>query len=189
MVHPLTSLFTAAINGSKAGILAQLRHTVAVVMKMKKQSIKSYLIAIGATLAAGILSGLVTSRGLGAYAQLMKPPLTPPSVVFAIVWTILYLLMGVGAARIYLSANPKKDAALTVYVAQLLVNCLWSFLFFGAQAYLLSFFWLILLLVLIAVMIARFYPIDRTAALLQLPYLLWVLFAGYLNLAVWLLNR
>ena len=158
-------------------------------MKMKKQSIKPYLIAIGSTLAAGMLAGLVTARGLDAYAQLIKPPLTPPSVVFPIVWTILYLLMGIGAARIYLSGNPKKDAALTVYVAQLLVNCLWSFLFFGAQAYLLSFLWLSLLLVLIAVMIALFYPIDRTAALLQLPYFLWVLFAGYLNLAIWLLNR
>ena len=124
-----------------------------------------------------------------AYESAAKPPLTPPAAVFPVVWAILYVLMGVSAAIVYSSDAPGKQTALAVYAAQLLVNFCWSLIFFVAKAYLPAFLWLLLLLVLIIIMIAKFYPISRTAAYLQLPYLLWVLFAGYLNFMIFLLNR
>lgn len=152
---------------------------------------KTYLFWILLAEAVGALSGWLTREGTALYtAAAEKPPLSPPGIVFPIVWTILYALMGIGAARVYLTpASNARSRALAVFLLQLAVNFFWSILFFNLQAYGLAFFWLLALWVLIWWMILAFHRVDKTAAWLQLPYLLWVTFAGYLNWAVWMLNR
>lgn len=156
---------------------------------MKHNKYKLYLISILLTLAVGGLGGIVTMRGMPAYQRLVSPLLTPPSVLFPIVWSILFLLMGWSAARIWTSQDPHRRRAQFIYIAQLGLNVLWCILFFGFGARLAAFFCLLLLLAMIAEMIRVFYPIDPTAAYLQLPYFFWVLFAGYLNAGFWWLNR
>lgn len=150
-----------------------------------KPLVLSLLISLG----AGGLSALITGDTMDTYKTLNLPPLSPPGIVFPIVWTILYSLMGISAYLIYTSDSRGKTLALGVYLLQLLINVLWSPVFFNSQNFLLAFLLLVLLWILIAVMIALFYRINKTAALLQIPYLLWVTFAGYLNLAIYLLNR
>ncbi len=118
-----------------------------------------------------------------------KPPLTPPGIVFPIVWSILYLLMGIGAARVYRTpASNARSKALGVFLLQLVVNFFWSILFFNAKAYGFALLWLLLLWGMIIWMIRLFYRVDRPAAWMQVPYLLWVTFAAYLNYGVWMLN-
>ncbi len=122
--------------------------------------------------------------------QIVQPPLSPPAIVFPIVWTILYALMGIGAARVSLS-EPSiwRNRALNIFVVQLVVNFFWSLFFFNLQAFGFAYLWLILLIVLVALMVYAFWRVDPLAGILQLPYLIWVIFASYLNLGVWLLNR
>lgn len=160
-------------------------------MKMKKTAWKAYAAWILGTEALGALAGYLTREGTELYkTTTQKPPLSPPAIVFPIVWAALYALMGFGAARIWL--KPKSSArqkALGFYLAQLGFNFIWSFLFFNAQNFGLAFVWLGVLLSLIVWMIASFEKLDQTAAWLQLPYALWVTFAGYLNYGVWMLNR
>lgn len=158
-------------------------------MWMNLKKYRPYLLSVLLALAVGGLSAIAVAKGMPTYEQLFKPAFTPPATVFPIVWTILYILMGVSAARIWKSADSGRGFALTVYAAQLLVNGVWSLLFFGCGAYLLAFVWLLLLWALILAMILLFARIDRAAALLQIPYLLWVTFAGILNFAIWYLNR
>ena len=120
---------------------------------------------------------------------IVKPPLSPPGWLFPIVWTILYALMGIGAARIYQSpASKVHSLGLNLFVIQLVVNFFWSPIFFQLQAFGLAFFWLLLLWALVLRMIFVFGKIDSLAAKLQIPYLIWLTFAAYLNLAVWYLN-
>lgn len=156
-------------------------------MKIKK--LMPYVISIFIALVIAFLSGIVTARGMPTYEQLIKPPLNPPSIVFAIVWPILYILMGIGAAKIWKSTDEKRETALSIYAFQLTFNAIWSIFFFGFGTYLLSFIWLVLLWILILMMIVSFFRIKPIAGLLQIPYLLWVTFAGYLNFAIWQLNR
>ncbi|MEM5767773.1 MAG: TspO/MBR family protein, partial [Bacillota bacterium] len=151
---------------------------------MKNKKWVPYLVSIIVALAIGFLSGLATSAGMADYERLIKPPLTPPSGVFPIVWPILYVLMGISAAIIWQSDSRARKKALRIYIVQLLLNALWSVLFFTLQAYFLAFVWLILLWVMILSMIIAFYRINRLAGLIQIPYLLWVSFAGYLNFAI-----
>jgi len=118
-----------------------------------------------------------------------KPPLLPPAILFPIVWVILFALMGIGAARIYLAPpSEARSRGLLIFLAQLAVNFFWSIIFFNLQAYGFALLWLLFLWLLILWMILTFRKVDRIAALLQVPYLLWVTFAAYLNLGVWLLN-
>ena len=159
-------------------------------IELNKDKIKPYAVSILLTLAVGGLSGFLTSMGMDSFDALTKPPLTPPSFLFPIVWTVLFILMGVGAARIFMTEpTAARNRALIVYVVQLAVNFFWSIIFFNLQAYAFAFFWLILLWVLILTMIYLFCKIDKPAALMQIPYAIWVTFAGYLNLMIWLLNR
>jgi len=153
-----------------------------------KKSIRPYVIFILINLAAASLVGWIASRAMQEYEAVQKSSLTPPSFVFPIVWTILYVLMGISAAMIYQTESPKKTNALRIYVIQLIVNLVWSFLFFNLQMYGLSFFWLLLLWLLIIAMIASFRTISPAAAILQIPYLIWVSFAGYLAFFVWMMN-
>ena len=138
----------------------------------------------------GVLSGLLSRQGMQVYTEMIhKPPLSPPGVLFPLVWTILYALMGIGAARIEASADSDlRSRALNVFAVQLVVNFFWSLIFFNARAYGFALVWLLLLWVLIIAMILLFWPVDRLAAMLQIPYLLWVTFAAYLNYGVWQLN-
>lgn len=154
---------------------------------MKKPKYFPWILAVEAV---GILSGIFSRNGTQQYAQsIRKPPFSPPGILFPIVWTILYALMGIGAARIAAAPDSReRSAALNVFVIQLTVNFFWSLIFFNAQAFGFAFLWLLLLWILIAVMIFLFYRVDRTSALLQIPYFLWVTFAGYLNYGVWQLN-
>lgn len=158
---------------------------------MKHKNWKPYAIWILVTEAVGALAGFLTRDGTALYRDtIAKPPLSPPALVFPIVWSILYGLMGFSAARISQSpASSDRHRALNLYVAQLILNFFWPLLFFNAQAFGLAFFWLLLLWVLVLRMILAFWKVDPLAAKLQLPYLLWLTFAAYLNLGVWLLNR
>ena len=158
---------------------------------MLKKNWKTYAFWILLSEAVGALSGWLTREGTKAYqASILQPPLSPPAIVFPIVWSILFALMGIGAARVYLtSPSGRRTRALTVFLLQLLFNFFWSIIFFNAQAFGFAFVWLIILWVLILWMIRAFFKVDRAAALLQIPYLLWVTFAAYLNAGVWLLNR
>jgi tryptophan-rich sensory protein len=146
---------------------------------------KTYAAYIIVTLLGGILVALITMDGMEVYSALEKPMLTPPAWLFPVAWTILYVLMAIGASRYAL----KSKMISGVYFLQLIVNYLWSVIFFGFNAYLFAFFWLLLLLVLVIVMTVQFYKVDKLAGLLQIPYILWLVFAGYLNIMVYLLNR
>ena len=158
---------------------------------MKEKNRKPYVWAILLTEAVGALSGWLSKGGMRLYSDTVsQPPLSPPSWLFPIVWGILYALMGISAARIYLSPpSPERSRGLNLYVLQLIVNFFWSLIFFNAQAFLFAFFWLMFLWLLVLGIIFLFYRTDPLAGKLQIPYLLWLSFAAYLNLGVWYLNR
>lgn len=158
---------------------------------MKKSPWKTYLFWILLSVGVGALSGWVSRDGMQLYQQsISKPPLSPPAVVFPIVWSILFVLMGISAARVSLAPSSRaRSWGLNLFVIQLAVYFLWSPIFFNAQAFGLAFLWLILLLGLVLGMILLFRKVDTLAAWIQIPYLLWLAFAGYLNLGVWYLNR
>lgn len=140
--------------------------------------------------AVGGLSGWLTREGARRYSETVaKPPLSPPALVFPIVWGILFALMGISAARVWLGpATGDRTLGIGLFFAQLAFNFFWSIFFFNLQWFGFALLWLIALWVLIAAMVLVFYRTDVWAGRLQLPYLLWVAFAGYLNAGVWLLN-
>ena len=157
---------------------------------MKKRNWKPYAFWIIFTEAVGGLSGWLTREGTELYqTTIIKPPLSPPGIVFPIVWSILFALMGVGATRIYLSpASNTRSRALGIFLLQLAFNFFWSIIFFNIQNFGLALLWLMVLWALIIWMIRSFHTIDPLSAWLQIPYLLWVTFAAYLNFGVWKLN-
>lgn len=156
---------------------------------MKGKAWRSYALCIGAALAVGGLGSLITRDGMPRYALALKPPYTPPSVLFPIVWTLLYILMGVGMARVWRTGAAKRRPAALLFAAQLAANFLWTLFFFGLGAYGLAFWWLLLLEALVIWLLLAFRRIDPLAGYLQLPYALWCTFAALLNRAIWLLNR
>lgn len=146
---------------------------------------KPLIISVAISLGAGVLGSLLAPNMGGTYTMMERPPLAPPSWLFPVVWTILYVLMGIAAYRIWLSpAGEERRTALTYYVVQLVVNILWPLIFFEWQAYWLAFLWLVLLWYLVFVTWQKFKEIDRRAGVLLVPYLVWLTFAGYLNLAI-----
>lgn len=156
-----------------------------------KASWKPYVFWILLAEAAGALSGWLSREGSEVFSQTVtQPPLSPPAILFPIIWTILYALMGIGAARVSLTPpSPQRSRGLNLFVIQLVVNFFWSLIFFNAQAYGFAFLWLLLLWVLVLLMILAFRKVDPLAAWLQIPYLLWLTFAAYLSFGVWYLNR
>ncbi len=156
-------------------------------MKIKKYV--PYLSSILLALSVGGLSAIFTIKGMPYYETQQKPFFSPPEALFPIVWTILYILMGIGAAMVWQSRSPEKGKALLLYGIQLAVNFFWSVIFFGLHQYFFAFLWLLLLIGLIIRMIQAFGKVNKTAAKLQIPYLLWCCFAAVLNFAVWFLNR
>ena len=145
---------------------------------------KPYIIEIIIALFVGGLSAFLTKDAMADFEALVKPPLSPPGFLFPIVWTILFILMGISAGMVY----KKSGGVPFIYRLSLIVNFLWSVIFFNMEAYLFAFVWLLLLLVLIIMTISEYYKISKPAAYLQIPYLLWVIFAGYLNFFIWFLN-
>lgn len=150
-----------------------------------------YVISIVIALGVGSLAACLVRGNIRLYAVLNKPPLAPPALLFPIVWTVLYILMGIGSARIYLqrSAYPYEvlDALLS-YALQLILNFFWPIIFFNMLTFLFAFIWLVVLWCAIIKMIFKFSRLDTAAAYLQIPYLLWVTFAGYLNFMIYLMN-
>ena len=157
---------------------------------MKRQW-KVYGIWILIAEAVGFLSGWLSRSGMEVYSNTaVQPALAPPMWLFPVAWGILYALMGIGAAQVWLSPESAlRRRGLNLFVAQLVVNFFWSLIFFNLQAYGFAFLWLLLLLGLVVWMAVTFYQVDPLAGWLQVPYILWLLFAAYLNFAVWILNR
>ena len=157
---------------------------------MKDSKWKVYAFWVGLSLGVGVLSGLLSAPGMEGFQEtVQQPPLSPPAILFPVVWTILYVLMGIGAARIWLSPSSElRSQGINLFIAQLTVNFFWSLIFFNARSFPLAFLWLLLLWGLVAWMIVTFRKVDPLAAWLQLPYLLWLTFAAYLSAGVWVLN-
>ena len=157
---------------------------------MKKGRWKVYAFWIGLSELVGLLAGFLTRQGTEIYnLTATKPPLSPPGWVFPVVWTILYALMGISAARIWRSEDsPLKKRSINLFVAQLVVNFFWPLFFFNLQAYGFSLLWLILLWILVFLLILNNRKIDLPAAWLLIPYLIWLTFALYLNIGVYLMN-
>ena len=155
----------------------------------KKINIPILILNLAIPLAIGGISGFMIRNAVEDYKTLPKPPLSPPSWVFPVVWTILFILMGISSYLIATSDHEGKKQAFIIYGLQLIVNFLWSPVFFIAKKYLIAFFILLILVVLVSAMISAFSQISKPAGRLQIPYLLWLIFAGYLNFGVYLLNR
>lgn len=165
--------------------------------KKTKEYLKIFIIAILLPLAVGGLSAFLTMGNMDIYKELKQPPLAPPAWLFPVVWTILYVLMGVSSG-LYWIVRPVGEGALrskmweqglSFYLASLAFNFAWSILFFNLRWFLFSFVWLLVLLFLIVGTILAYRKFSKTAAYLQIPYVLWVAFAGYLNFGIWWLNR
>lgn len=152
---------------------------------------KPYIISIAIALGIGGLSAFLIRDNLYLYAVINKPAFSPPAFLFPIVWTILYILMGISSARIWLQRDNYSyevmDSLLT-YALQLILNFFWPIIFFNMRTFLFSFIWIVVLWTSILKMIFKFSVLDKTAAYLNIPYVLWVTFAGYLNFMIYLLN-
>ena len=149
---------------------------------MKKA--KPYIFSILLALTIGGLSALSIAKNMNIYDKINPPPLAPAGWLFPVVWTVLFTLMGISAALVFTSKSKKKDDALFIYAVSLVLNFSWSIFFFNLLSFIVSF----IILVALWLSIIKYYPINKVAAWLQLPYLLWVTFAGYLNFAIILLN-
>lgn len=150
----------------------------------------AFILSLAISLGVGAVSGFATKNSMQIYKEIRLPPLSPPSWVFPVVWTVLFILMGIAAYLVFTSDAPQheKSSAFVLYAVQLAVNFIWPILFFNLEAYFFAFLWLCLLIVLVVATIGAFRRVCGTAAWLMLPYLLWVLFAGYLNAGVFMLN-
>lgn len=149
------------------------------------------IIAIVICNLAGLLGSLVTVTGPGSwYAGIAKPAFSPPGFLFAPVWTTLYILMGISLYLIWMEGTGRKDVriALGVFAIQLVLNGLWTFLFFGLQSPILGLAEILVLWVFIVLTIVLFHRIRKTTAYLLVPYLLWVSFAAFLTYTIWTLN-
>ncbi len=162
--------------------------------RKKKIDIKNLSINILIPLCIGAISGFLCMDGMKMYPYLNKSAIAPPAMIFPLVWFVLYILMGISAyvisgSRLSVKKQKKhKDRSMSIYALQLAVNFFWPILFFNSQNYLFAFFWLVLLLVLVCWMTAEFWRIEQSAAYLQIPYIVWLIFAGYLNFTIYAMN-
>lgn len=148
---------------------------------------RNLVTCIAIPLAVGNLSALLTQNSMKAFESINKPALSPPGWLFPVVWTVLYILMGI-ASYLVLTSGKQYDTALAVYGIQLIFNFFWPIIFFNLELYLFAFIWLILLWLLVLKTTSLFYQISKPASYLMLPYLLWITYAGYLNFSIYLLN-
>ncbi|MCR5452860.1 MAG: tryptophan-rich sensory protein [Lachnospiraceae bacterium] len=154
------------------------------------KTILTYVISILVTELSGFAVGMLTRSGTQAYAEsITKPPLSPPGIVFPIAWTILYGLMGIGLARVLLAESSEwRTRGIILYVVQLVLNLAWCFIFFSAKRYDLAFFELVIMFAAVVAMSICFRKVDKPSQMMQIPYLCWLVFAGYLNSGVWFLQ-
>lgn len=159
--------------------------------KRIKPFIPTYLLAIAIPVTVGLISAFLTKDNMSVYSQLNSPPLSPPAILFPIVWTLLFILMGISSAMIYTDRIRNPEAAkrgLCLYLISLVLNFSWSIIFFNLQAAFFALLVLIALIIFVIKTILEYRKINTVAAYLQIPYLLWILFACYLNAGIWLLN-
>lgn len=150
--------------------------------------LKPLVINLLIPLGIGGLSAFLTKDSMNIYDTVKQPPLSPPGWLFPVVWTLLFILMGISAYLVWMRDSTGRNGALLLYGLQLAFNFVWPLIFFGAQNFEVAFFWLIALWFLIILTVVRFFKETAAAGWLLVPYLLWVTFAGYLNLGVWVLN-
>lgn len=156
-----------------------------------KPYILPYSVSIAIPLSVGLLSALATKDNMNIYEKINTPPLSPPALLFPIVWTLLYILMGISCALAYVdrdNAPYEAKKGLYYYALSLVANFLWSILFFNLGAFLLSLVCLTALLYFIVRYTIAYKKVKPAAAYLQIPYAIWVIFAGYLNTAIFILN-
>ena len=156
-------------------------------MFVAKLSKKQLIILI--PLILGGVIGLLNRNGFESFETIEKPSFAPGTVIFPIAWSILYLLMGLSSYIVFISSDEKKRGALTAFYIQLAANLVWPILFFALNEYFFSFLCLVLLIIFEVITILLFYPINKTAAYLLLPYLLWSTFAAVLNYQIYVLNK
>ena len=154
---------------------------------MMKINWKKLIIITIITFIVGSFFSWFTMNNMDTFKELEKP-INVPGLLFPIVWSILYLLMSISFYRVLQSDDENKKPQVISYIVQLIINSLWSLIFFGFEAYLLAFIWIIILLISVIIMIINFYKIDKKAAYLNIPYVLWIIFAAYLNIGIYLLN-
>lgn len=156
-------------------------------MKIDK---KRLILCLAIPLVVGGAAGLLTMNSMETFAALNQPPLSPPGWLFPVVWTVLYILMGIASYLVSVSDAPQEEKrrALWTYGIQLAFNFLWPIIFFNLKWYLFAFVWLVILWILVLITALQFGRIRKVAGNLMIPYLLWVTFAGYLNLGIYLLN-
>ena len=154
-------------------------------MKIRNKS--ALIISILIPLTVGTMSALF-SGNMSSYSILNKPAFSPPGFIFPVVWTILYILMGASSYIVYFSNSSIKSKDLLLYCIQLFFNFCWSIIFFGLDLFLFAFIWLIALIFIIIIMIRQFLIVNPLSAYLQIPYLIWCIFAAYLNFSIFLLN-
>lgn len=188
----MSTLFITKINISKEGKGGkQNRKGSASVDLVKPINLKRLIIAIAIPEAVGLLSSFVTGNIGEAYRSYTQPPLSPPGIVFPIVWTVLYALMGIASYLIYEEVRGKdkeKQEALFFYGLQLAVNFIWPIIFFRFKAYWVAVVVILILLALVIVTALKFRELNKTAFWLLIPYIAWLLFATYLNIGVAVLN-
>jgi len=156
------------------------------------KNLKAYIVSVFIALGVGFLSSSLSGDFVTLYSNLNLPALALPSSAFPIVWTVLYVLMGISAATIYLQRSRDAfavDNALTLYGGNLIFNFMWSIIFFGFEAFLFAFVWLVFLLITVISMVFSFRKIKPVSGYLQIPYATFLIYAGYLNLSIYLLNR
>lgn len=139
----------------------------------------------------GFLVSYINRNSYKVYDALKKPFLTPPNIVFSIVWSILYVLIGIAAYRIYIKnkSNIDDKGAYFFYLIQLLLNFMWSFIFFTFRLYGISFIWIIILIIFVLITFVKFIKIDKIAGILFIPYILWLIYASYLSYFIWVFNE
>lgn len=161
----------------------------------KKINVIKLIVAIAIPLAIGLLSSFITKDAMMSFNAMKKPPLAPPGILFPIVWSILYVLMGISSYLIH-EFDDKNDTAklklknecFTLYVIQLIFNFFWSILFFKLKLYYFALVWLVILWILVFALIIKSKKINKIASYLLIPYILWMTFAAYLNIMIALLN-
>lgn len=157
---------------------------------MKRINIVTLFFALFIPLAVGGISAALSAKGMASYGSMNKPPLSPPAWVFSVAWTILYLMMGL-ASYFILIANTKlsqKTTAIIIFGIQLAMNFFWSIIFFNKGDYLLAFIWLIVMLCVVVICTYKFFGISRISAFLLIPYIVWLIFAAYLNMGAYILR-
>ena len=152
-----------------------------------KINYKYLLLSILLPVFLGSFIGFLTAP-FNDYYEIILPSFAPSGILFPIIWTILYILMGISSYIVATSNFSNKYDALFIYGIQLVINLFWSVWFFVFKFYLLSFIWILLLIAFVVIMIKKFYEISKLSAYLQIPYLLWLVFAGILNISIYLLN-